>query len=59
MLQRSNAWSMTWMTPFAQGMSARTILTSSGWIIGYDGPGCVTLAAGQGTVSVVIEHGPG
>ena len=32
---------------------------SSGWIIGYDGPGCVTLAAGPGTVSVVIEHGPG
>jgi hypothetical protein len=31
----------------------------SGWIIGYDGPGCVTLASGPGTVSVVIEHGPG
>ena len=31
----------------------------SGWIIGYDGPGCVTLASGAGSVSVVIEHPPG
>lgn len=31
----------------------------SGWIIGYDGPGCVTLASGPGSVSVVIQHGPG
>ena len=31
----------------------------SGWIIGYDGPGCVTLASGEGTVSVVIAHDAG
>jgi hypothetical protein len=31
----------------------------SGWIIGYDGPGCVTLSSGAGTVSVVIAHDPG
>jgi hypothetical protein len=28
----------------------------SGWIIGYDGPGCVTLSSGAGTVSVIIAH---
>ena len=32
---------------------------NSGWVIGYDGPGCVTLASAEGTVSVVIGHGPG
>ena len=31
----------------------------SGWIIGYDGPGCVTLSSAAGTVSVVIGHDPG
>jgi len=30
----------------------------SGWYIGYDGPGCVTLASDARSVSVVIAHGP-
>lgn len=30
-----------------------------GWIIGYDGPGCVTLSSEAGTVSVVIAHDAG
>jgi hypothetical protein len=29
------------------------------WYVGYDGPGCVTLASDQRSVTVVIAHGPG
>jgi len=48
----------------AGGTALRTVVNSegfegvSGWYIGYDGPGCVTLASDARSVSVVITHGP-
>ena len=47
------------------GEALRTVVNSeafegvSGWYIGYDGPGCVTLVSDARSVSVVVAHGPG